>query len=123
MNRIRQIESAFIYFLYWACRVVAFPLLVFYFVYRCARDPRYLRHFPQRLGGQPISSPATAPGGIWLHAVSVGEVISSAALLRELRERCPNLPLYVSVGTVTVRGDSKEKLHGLADRVFYAPPD
>jgi len=58
-----------------------------------------------------------------LHAVSVGEVISSAAALRELRSRCPNLPLYVSVGTVAGRGVSKEKLHGLADRVFYAPLD
>jgi tetraacyldisaccharide 4'-kinase len=123
MNRIRQIESALIYFLYWACRVLAFPLLVFYFVYRCARDPRYLRHFPQRLGGQPISSPAPAPGGVWLHAVSVGEVISSAALLRELRERWPTLPLYVSMATLAGREVAEEKLRGLADRVFYAPID
>jgi 3-deoxy-D-manno-octulosonic-acid transferase len=123
MNRIRQIESALIYFLYWASRVIAFPLLVFYFVYRCARDPRYLRHFPERLGGPPISSPATVPGGIWLHAVSVGEVISSAAVLRELRERCPNLPLYVSMTTIAGRELAEDKLHGLADRVFYAPID
>src|SRR6202795_5004026 len=113
MNRIRQIESALIYFLYWGCRVIVFPLLVFYFLYRCVRDPRYVRHFPERLGGQPISSPATAPGGIWLHAVSVGEVISSAALLRELRDRSPHLPLYVSVATVAGRGVSKDKLHSL----------
>jgi 3-deoxy-D-manno-octulosonic-acid transferase len=123
MNRIRQIENALIYFLYWGCRVIVFPLLVFYFLYRCARDPRYLRHFPERLGGQPISSPATAPGGIWLHAVSVGEVISCAAALRELRELAPSLPLYVSMGTVAGREVAKEKLHGLADRVFYAPID
>ena len=123
MNRIRQIESALIYFLYWACRAIAFPLLVFYFVYRCARDRRYLRHFPERLGGQPISSPATAAGGIWLHAVSVGEVISSAAVLRELRELAPSLPLYVSMTTVAGREVSKDKLNGLADRVFYAPID
>lgn len=58
-----------------------------------------------------------------MHAVSVGEVISSAALLRELRDRSPHLPLYVSVATVAGRGVSKEKLHSLADRVFYAPID
>ena len=123
MNRIRQIESALIYFLYWACRVLAFPLLVFYFVYRSMRDLRYLRHFPERLGGQPISSPATPSGGIWLHAVSVGEVISSAAVLRELRNRCPGLPLYVSMTTLAGRDVAKDKLQGLADRVFYAPID
>ena len=104
-------------------RVIAFPLLVFYFVYRCIRDPRYLRHFPQRLGGQPISSPATVAGGIWLHAVSVGEAISCAGLLRELRECCPDVPLYVSVGTVAGHEVAEDRLRGLVDRVFYAPID
>ena len=58
-----------------------------------------------------------------MHAVSVGEVISSAAALGELRNRCPNLPLYVSVGTVAGRGVFEENLRGLADGVFYAPVD
>ena len=87
------------------------------------RDPRYWRHFPERLGGQPISSPATAPGAIWLHAVSVGEVISSAAIAAGIARAFPGLPLYVSVTTVAGREVAKEKLHGLADRVFYAPID
>lgn len=123
MNKIRQIESALIYFLYWGCRVVAFPLLVFYFLYRCARDPRYLRHFSERLGGPAASFPATARGGIWLHAVSVGEVISAAGLLQELRTQSPSIPIYVSVGTVAGRGVAEEKLGRLADGVFYAPID
>ena len=118
-----QIQSALIYFLYWAARAILFPLLVFYFLYRLIRDPRYLKHFPERLGGQPISSPATVGGGIWLHAVSVGEVISCTGVLRELRERCPELPLYVSVATVAGREVAEEKLRGLADGAFYAPID
>ncbi|HTB20326.1 MAG TPA: glycosyltransferase N-terminal domain-containing protein, partial [Bryobacteraceae bacterium] len=86
MNSIREIKSALIQILYWAIRVAAFPLLVFYFVYRSARDHRYSRRFSERLGGEPVSFHPTPPGAVWLHAVSVGEVVSAAGLLRELRE-------------------------------------
>lgn len=123
MNTIRDIESALIYFLYWVFRVAAFPLLVFYFLYRWARDTRYWRHFAERLGGRPASFPPTAAGAIWLHAVSVGEVVSAVPLLQQLRERNPRIRLYVSVGTVAGRGMAEEKLAQLADGVFYAPID
>jgi 3-deoxy-D-manno-octulosonic-acid transferase len=123
MKIIREIESALIQILYWAIRVAAFPLLVFYFVYRCVRDPRYSRGFTERLGGPPQSFQPTAPGSIWLHAVSVGEVISAAGLLREIRERSPGIPLYLSVTTVAGRDIAEERLGGLVDGIFHAPID
>jgi len=58
-----------------------------------------------------------------LHAVSVGEVVTAAGLLQELRNRNPAIPLYVSVGTVAGRGVAVEKLAKLADGVFYVPID
>jgi 3-deoxy-D-manno-octulosonic-acid transferase len=127
MTAIEQIENAFnifLYrFLYWGCRVAAFPLLVFYFLYRCARDRRYARRLSERFGGRPSSYQATAANGIWLHAVSVGEVVSAAGLLQELRDREPDLPLWVSVGTVAGRLIAEERLAGLANAIFYAPID
>jgi tetraacyldisaccharide 4'-kinase len=123
MNIIRQIGSAFIQILYWAIRVAAIPLLVFYFVYRCIRDPRYSRGLCERLGGAPQSYQPTPPGAIWLHAVSVGEVISAAALLREIRDHSPSIPLYVSVTTVAGREIAEERLRGLVDGIFHAPVD
>jgi 3-deoxy-D-manno-octulosonic-acid transferase len=123
MNSIRQIKNALIQILYWAIRVAALPLLVFYFVYRCARDSRYSLRFSERLGGQPELFHPTAPGAIWLHAVSVGEVVSSAGLLREIRDRSPSIPLYVSVTTVAGRAIAEERLRGLVDGIFYAPID
>ncbi len=65
----------------------------------------------------------TGPGGIWLHAVSVGEVISAATLLRALREKLPDTPLYVSVTTVTGHALAIEKLTGHCDGIFYTPLD
>jgi 3-deoxy-D-manno-octulosonic-acid transferase len=123
MNRFRQIKSALIQILYWAIRIAAFPLLVFYFLYRCARDPRYSRRFSERLGGEPVSFHPTPPGAIWLHAVSVGEVVSAAGLLRDIRQRSPSIPLYVSVATVAGRDIAEERLAGLVDGIFYAPID
>jgi len=102
---------------------LASPLLVFYFVYRCARAPGYRWRFWERWGGLPASFQATAPGAIWLHAISVGEVISAVGLLRELRERDSTIPLYVSVGTVGGRAVADERLAGVATGIFYAPID
>jgi 3-deoxy-D-manno-octulosonic-acid transferase len=70
-----------------------------------------------------VSFHPTAPGAIWLHAVSVGEVVSAAGLLREIRERSPSIPLYVSVATVAGRDIAEERLSGLLDGIFYAPID
>src|ERR1700732_1973334 len=123
MKTIREIQSAFIYFLYWGCRVFAFPLLVFYFVYRCARSPGYRWRFWERWGGLPATFQAAAPGAIWLHAISVGEGISAAGLLRELRERDSAISLYVSVGTIGGRAVAEERLEGIATGIFYAPID
>jgi 3-deoxy-D-manno-octulosonic-acid transferase len=123
MNIIREIESALIQILYWAIRVAAFPLLVFYFVYRWVRDPRYALGFSERLGSAPPSFQPTPPGAIWLHAVSVGEVISATGLLREIRERNPAIPLYLSVTTVAGHDIAEERLSGLVDGIFHAPID
>jgi 3-deoxy-D-manno-octulosonic-acid transferase len=114
----RKIESALIQILHWAIRIAAFPLLVFYFVYRSIRDPRYARGLSERLGGAPHSFQPTPPGAIWLHAVSVGEVISATGVLRDIRERSPAIPLYVSVTTVAGRDLAEERLAGLVDGIF-----
>jgi 3-deoxy-D-manno-octulosonic-acid transferase len=123
MNRIGKLKSALIQILYWAIRTAAFPLLVFYFLYRASRDPRYSSRFWERLGAEPASFHPTPPGAIWLHAVSVGEVISAIGLLREIRARSSSIPLYVSVATVTGREIADERLVPLVDGVFYVPID
>lgn len=87
------------------------------------RNPRYLRYFTERLGGRPASFKPTAAGGIWLHTVSVGEVISSLRLIEELRSRNPGIPLFVSVTTVAGRAVAEEKLQPIVDGLFYAPID
>jgi 3-deoxy-D-manno-octulosonic-acid transferase len=45
--------------------------------------------------------PAMQPGGIWVHAVSVGESIAAAPMIRALLQRYPTLPITVTCMTPT----------------------
>ena len=65
----------------------------------------------------------TTHGSIWVHAVSVGEIVAAASLIHELRERYPLAPVYVSVTTVTGRRVAEQRLAGNCDGIFYAPID
>jgi len=94
-----------------------------YFLYRGYRDTRYFRNFKERLGALPATYKRTAPGSIWLHAVSVGEVISSLRLIEELRAANPILPIYVSTTTLAGRAIAAQKLTGRVDGIFFAPID
>ncbi|MDQ6759165.1 MAG: hypothetical protein M3Z32_04770, partial [Acidobacteriota bacterium] len=120
---MRGVESGLIFLLYGAARVLGAPLLLIYFLIRGYRDSNYFRSFVERLGTLPASFKRTAPGGIWLHAVSVGEVISSVRLLEQLRKRSPETPIFLSTSTLAGRAVAEQKLGSLVDGVFYAPLD
>src|SRR2546428_494229 len=45
----------------------------------------------------------TAPGGFWMHAVSVGEVRLALRILPELRRRFPGAAVHLTTGTATGR--------------------
>lgn len=114
----------FIYFLYRLIGVPALPLILVYLLRRGLRDHRYWQGMGERFGqAPPGASRPTLPGGIWLHAVSVGEVASAMELIRQLRAESPRRPVYVSVTTVAGRQLAESKLHGLADSIFYLPFD
>jgi 3-deoxy-D-manno-octulosonic-acid transferase len=112
-----------IYFLYRVVQIIALPLLLLYFVYRGLRDRAYWQSLGQRLGFLPPSYRQTGPGAIWLHAVSVGEVIACLELIRQLRAEFPNAPLFVSTSTQTGQAIATERLRDVAAGVFYVPVD
>ncbi len=74
------------------------PLIVIRALLKSKKSKGYLRHFKERFG---IIDKAIQPGGIWLHAVSVGETIASVPLMKRLQKQCPNLPLTVTTMTPT----------------------
>ena len=95
-----------------------------YFLFRGLRNRAYWRSLPQRFGFLPRSFRQTGPGAIWLHAVSVGEVLACAGIPAPAARRVSahavcSFPPRPWPGRATA-GD---KLRGLADGVFYAPVD
>lgn len=94
-----------------------------YFLFRGTRNRGYWQSLPQRFGFLPRSFRQTGPGAIWLHAVSVGEVLSCIELVRRLRTEFPASGLYVSTATLAGRAAAEDKLRTLTDGIFYAPAD
>lgn len=72
--------------------------------------------------GRSAKSAANQGGSIWIHAVSVGEVLAAKPLLDELKRRYPNRRVFVSTTTETGQRLARERLN-CADGIFYFPLD
>jgi tetraacyldisaccharide 4'-kinase len=111
-----------IYLLYRFVQAFGWSVVLGHALLRCLRNRAYLASLRQRFGLLPTSFRQTVPGAIWLHAVSVGEAISAAELVRQLRQCLPRSPVFVSVSTLAGFETASRKLRDLAS-VFYAPVD
>jgi 3-deoxy-D-manno-octulosonic-acid transferase len=84
--------------LYTALFHLGLPLIALRLWWRARRAPAYAQRIGERFGR---GLPAMAPGGLWVHAVSVGESIAAAPLVRALLERYPQLPVTLTCMTPT----------------------
>lgn len=103
--------------------IVLFALLVSpWLVYQAVRYRKYVGSLSQRLGYLPVSFNIDAEPSIWIHAVSVGELLTARPLISALRERHPSLRLFLS--TTTLSAQQLARRGGLeVDAVFYFPFD
>jgi 3-deoxy-D-manno-octulosonic-acid transferase len=114
-----------VYFIYSFLMGTAALLLLPYWLIRGLRQGKYLSNLRERLGlsfGAIDTLPAERPGAIWIHAVSVGELLSCVGLAKRLKEAHPNRPMVVSTTTITGQSLARERLQ-FADAVFYFPLD
>src|SRR3972149_11629174 len=81
---------------------------------------KYRKGFWQRMGFYPNEIKGQSP--IWIHAVSVGEVIASTQLIKSLREEYPDIKIILSTVTDTGQQIAKEKIKE-ADYIIYFPFD
>src|SRR5579864_212564 len=104
---------------------IAALLLTPFWVVQGLRHGKYFSNLGQRLG---FSFPSLSrllpdrPRAIWVHAVSVGEALSSITLARRLKEAYPDRPLVVSTTTITGQVLARERMP-FADAVVYFPLD
>jgi 3-deoxy-D-manno-octulosonic-acid transferase len=102
--------------------VAFFAVMSPYLVYQAIRYRKYVASLPQRLGYLPVSFNLDGDPSIWIHAVSVGEVLTARALLPDLRERYPRLKIFLSTTTMTGQEIARNNLQYI-DAVFYFPFD
>jgi 3-deoxy-D-manno-octulosonic-acid transferase len=109
-----------VYALYSLALVLALLVAAPYYLWKGRASGRYLRTLGERLGGPPAAL-ATGEPSIWIHAVSVGEVLVARGLVEALKARFPARRVIVSTTTATGNAIAREAL--AADGVFFNPLD
>ncbi|SLM46183.1 3-deoxy-D-manno-octulosonic-acid transferase [Nitrospira japonica] len=106
------------YFLYNAVLLLATPVILCLLLAK----KRCRRGLPQRFGfARPPIRPDERPL-VWIHAVSLGEVVAVTPLVKELHRRHPDYRFAVSTVTETGREAVEQRLRGVAEHC-YAPLD
>jgi len=111
-----------VYLLYSFGTLLALVALSPYFVYQALRHNKYIGSLGQRLGYLPVSLNLDGDNSIWVHAVSVGEVLAARSLVSELRRRYPQLRLFLSTTTLAGQQLARRSVSDV-DGVFYFPFD
>jgi 3-deoxy-D-manno-octulosonic-acid transferase len=100
-----------------------------YWIFQMVRHGKYREGFFERLGKVPRSlinsASASSSAGlaplIWIHAVSVGEVLAISSLVAELQERFPKHRMVISTTTDTGQALARKRFG--KENVFYFPMD
>jgi 3-deoxy-D-manno-octulosonic-acid transferase len=98
--------------------VIASP----WFVYQALRYKKYVGSLGQRMGYLPVSFNMDGDDSIWIHAVSVGEVLTARPLVSDLKRRYPNLRMFLSTTTMAGQQLARRSVPDV-DAVFYFPFD
>src|SRR4029077_13712674 len=114
------------YFLYSLITALGTILLTPYILLSSVRRKKYLPNLPERLGLK-FPPELSANGGqasrvIWLHAVSVGEVLTAVPFALCVKQRFSCWHLLISTTTATGQALARERMN-FADAVFYFPLD
>lgn len=112
-----------ILFVYNVALLVALVAGLPWWIFRILFTRKYREGLWERLGFVPLRLRRAAEGrpAIWLHAVSVGEVLAVSRLVAELESALPDYRVLVSTTTRTGQELARERFG--RDRVFYCPLD
>ncbi len=95
------------------------PVVLVHLWWRSLSNPGYRERIGERFG---FSRYRMSAAGIWIHAVSVGEVQAAAALVNALRDHYPDTPLVLTTMTPTGSQQARD-LFGDSVVHSYVPYD
>jgi 3-deoxy-D-manno-octulosonic-acid transferase len=112
------------YFIYNILLLAASPVLALLMLVAAASAQKYRSGLAQKLGfiSGSVTRRLSGSRPVWIHAVSVGEVMATIPLLQEMKGRYPRQKIVLS--TVTATGNHTAALNARqADAVIYFPFD
>src|SRR6266700_3019983 len=109
------------YLIYSALLTAGLLVATPYWLLEMLRHGKYRKGLRQRLGGVPRSVRNPQARSIWVHAVSVGEVLAVSELIGKLRVEFPQHRVLISTTTDTGQALSSKRFG--AENVFYFPLD
>jgi 3-deoxy-D-manno-octulosonic-acid transferase len=110
-------------FFYSLALALAMLVTLPYWLFQMALRGKYRKGFLERMGRVPhrLRLPQGDESTIWVHAVSVGEVLAVSGLVEQLRQISPNDSIFIS--TTTDTGQALARKHFDEDNVCYFPMD
>lgn len=109
------------YLVYSALLLVFLVVTLPYWLLQMLRHGKYRAGLRQRFGKVPSKLVGDGRPTIWVHAVSVGEVVAVSGVVQELKQRLASHRVVVS--TTTVTGQSLAARRFGPENVFYFPLD
>ena len=109
--------------LFFIAILAGFPLIILNVLASDKRRKTFLQRLACRHLPSGFRKTKRGEKAIWIHALSVGEVLSAAALVRDLKERFENNNIIFSVSTKTGFETAEKMLKEYADAIIYFPYD
>lgn len=103
---------------YQLLQIVVLPFFLIFILLRKFRKKPVFGKFSERIGLVPKTGNRNV---IWIHAVSVGEVLSIQNFIKDIKTKNPETICYLTVGTIGGKKIAQEKLE--ADFVSFIPYD
>lgn len=110
------------YFLYNLVLLILSPLIAVFILYRIFISGKSRKSWRQQMGNVKLPDEIVCKDKIWIHAVSVGESVASAAVVSELKSMLPDAAVVVSTTTETGQEMARKSIKD-ADAFFYYPFD
>lgn len=106
-----------IFLIYNFLQIIIFPFFLLYLLYRKFSGKNIFGSFKHRIGFVPKAAAQTT----WIHAVSVGEVLSVQHFISQLKKQNSNLIIYLTVGTPAGKEIAQKNI--AADVISFMPYD
>lgn len=119
-----------IFLIYNLLQILAFPFFLLYLLYRKFSGKKIFGSFKHRIGlVDKISTKSTnlpdialqTRRRVWIHAVSVGEVLSVQHFISQLKKQKPDVIIYLTVGTPAGKEIAQKNI--AADVISFMPYD